>query len=1046
MVNLKAMPLAISGSLQAPDTLRYFVDALKEGIYVTTAEGEILDCNPALLGIFGVASLEELRRHRAPDLWLDPERRADEIARLRRDGAVRDHEVQIRRPDGGVRTVLDTCAVATDRSTGETLLVGALVDISDRKRAETDLVGSLSLHRAILESTADGILVVDRQGKMVSWNRQFTDMWRLPETVMRTKNDDLALATVLEQLVEPQQFLGKVRALYDAPEEESFDVLQFKDGRVFERYSKPQRVGGDVTGRVWSFRDVTERTRAETALREAEGRYSLVSDNIVDVIWTTDLELKITYVSPSVRRFTGYTPEEMLQLPLERLFTPASLARARRSLAEALTENAVRGRAGGRTLEVELLRKNGTTVWTEFTISFLRDREGVERGILGVARDISERKQAEDALRSVVVATAAATGEEFFRTLAQHLAGTLDVRYALAGELIEPERKRVRTLAVWAGDRFTDNIEYDLEGAPCAHVIGGGGLTAYPERLRERFPDDALIRELGVESYMGIPLKDTAGQVMGNLVVMHDRPIRRRPLAESLLTIFAIRAATELERRRTGQRLQLQSVVMEAAANAIVITDPAGTIQWVNRSFTALTGYAPAEAVGQTPRILSSGRQSKEFYGGMWKTILAGEVWTGEVVNRRKDGSLYTERMTITPVFERSESAGTRVITHFVAVKEDVTARKEMGERLRQAQRLEAVGRLAGGVAHDFNNLLQAMLGVTQLARVHGEDLAGAPERLSELEELLRRGAQLTQQLLLFSRREEPKVERFELNEAIRETAKLLGRLVPANVSLKLELAPERLVVSADRGQIGQVWMNLAVNASDAMPEGGQMTVRSGREGESQVWFSVTDTGHGIADDIRSRIFEPFFTTKSAQSGTGLGLAVVHGIVTQHGGHVEVTSEAGSGATFKVVLPQGASDDAATAGERAAPPALPRGAGQRVLLVEDNAAVRQALERLLRRLGYDVTTAASAEEAEGLAFTQSFPLLLTDMMLPGISGADLAERLRQRRPDIQVILMSGYTEDQAIRRRAAHGSLRFLQKPVDLETLAREVHEALAES
>jgi two-component system cell cycle sensor histidine kinase/response regulator CckA len=1046
MVNLNPMPLAVSGSLQAPDTLRYFVDTLKEGIYVTTAEGEILDCNPALLEIFGVGSLEELRRHRAPDLWLDPERRADEIARLRRDGAVRDCEVQIRRPDGGVRTVLDTCTVATDRSSGQTLLVGALVDISDRKRAETDLVSSLSLHRAILESTADGILVVDRQGKMVSWNRQFTDMWRLPDAVMRTENDDLALATVLEQLVEPDQFLGKVRALYGAPEEESFDVLRFKDGRVFERYSKPQRIGGEVTGRVWSFRDVTERARAETALREAEERYSLVSDNIVDVIWTTDLDLKVTYVSPSVRRFAGYTPEEMLRLPLEQLFTPASLASARRSLAEALTVNAARGWVGGRTLEVELLRKNGTAVWTEFTISFLRDREGVARGILGVARDISERKQAEDALRSVVVATAAATGEEFFRTLAQHLAGTLDLRYAMAGELVEPERKRIRTLAVWAGDRFADPFEYDLEGAPCEHVITGGGLTAYPDRLRERFPGDPLLKELGVESYMGISLKDTAGQVMGNLVVMHDRPIRRRPLAESLLTIFAIRAATELERRRTVQRLQLQSVVMEAAANAIVITDPAGTIQWVNRSFTALTGYTPAEAVGQTPRILSSGRQSKEFYSQMWKTILAGEVWTGEVVNRRKDGSLYTERMTITPVLEQSGSAGTRVITHYVAVKEDVTARKEMGERLRQAQRLEAVGRLAGGVAHDFNNLLQAMLGVTQLARVHGEDLAGAPERLAELEELLRRGAQLTQQLLLFSRREEPKVERFELNHAIRETAKLLGRLVPANVSLRLELAAERLTVSADRGQIGQVWMNLAVNAADAMPEGGQLTVRSGREGENHVWFSVTDTGHGIADDIRGRIFEPFFTTKSAQSGTGLGLAVVHGIVTQHGGRVEVTSEAGSGATFKVVLPQGARDDAATERERAAPPALPRGAGQSILLVEDNAAVRQALERLLRRLGYEVTTAASAEEAEGLALTQSFPLLLTDMMLPGLSGADLAERLRQLWPGIQVILMSGYTEDQAIRRRAAHGALRFLQKPVDLETLAREVHDALAES
>ena len=1035
------MPLAISGSLQAPDTLRYFVDALKEGIYVTTADGDILDCNPALLAIFGVSSLEALRRHRAPDLWLDPQRRAHELEILRRDGSVRDFEVQIRRPDGGVRTVLDTCTIATDRATGQTLLVGALVDISDRKRAETDLANSLSMYRAILESTADGILVVDRSGKMVSWNRQFTGMWRLPDAVMRTGDDDLALATVLEQLVDPDQFLGKVRALYDAPEAESFDVLAFKDGRVFERYSKPQRVEGVVTGRVWSFRDVTERTRAETALRETEARLSLVSDNIVDVIWTTDLRLKVTYVSPSVRRFTGYTPEEMLLLPLERLLTEASVVAARRNLTEALAENAARGRVGGRTLEVEVVRKDGSTVWTEFKISFLRDRDGVVLGILGVARDVSERKRAEAALRSVVVATGAATGEEFFRTLAQHLATALDLRYAMAGELVEPERKRVRTLAVWAGDRFADNFEYDLEGAPCGHVIAGNGLKTYPDGLRTHFPGNALLEQLEADSYMGIPLRETSGHVMGNLVVMHDRPMRHLPLAESLLTIFSVRAATELERRRTVQRLSLQSAVMEAAANAIVITDPAGTIQWVNPAFTALTGYTEAEAVGRTPRIISSGHQSKQFYEAMWRTILAGEVWTGEVVNRRKDGSLYTERMMITPVRD-----GAGHTTHFVAIKEDVTARKEMGERLRQAQRLEAVGRLAGGVAHDFNNLLQAMLGLTQLERVHGEDLAGSPERLAELEELLHRGAQLTQQLLLFSRREEPKVERFELNHAIGETAKLLRRLLPENVSLDLELGTERLMVSADRGQIGQVWMNLAVNAADAMPDGGRLTVRSGREGANHVWFSLTDTGHGIADDIRDRIFEPFFTTKSAQSGTGLGLAVVHGIVTQHGGRVEVSSAAGAGATFKVLLPRGPTEVTTAGRERPELAALPHGAGQRLLLVEDNISVRQTFERLLKRLGYDVTTAASAEEAEGLALTQSFPLLLTDMMLPGLSGADLAERLRQRYPRLQVILMSGYTDDDEIRRRAAHGSLRFLQKPVDLETLANEVHAAFAET
>ena len=902
------MQPAITGSLAAFDSLRQFVSSLEEGIYVTTAEGTILDANPALLGILGFGSIEELRGHHAQDLWLDPAQRAAETDILQREGAVRDYEIQVRRPDGSVRTVLDTSTAAVDPATGQQLYFGILIDITERKRAERALEASVSMHRAILESTADGILVVDQHRRIVSHNSRFAEMWRIPADVLAEGDDDHTLAVVSDGLLHPEQFLARVWALYAAPEEESFDVVQFKDGRVFERYSRPHRVGGETAGRVWSFRDVTQRAEAESALR------------------------------------------------------------------------------------------------------------------------------------SILVGTGAATGEEFFRTLVQHLATALHVRYAFAAELTDPESERVRTLAVWAGGGFAENFEYDLAGTPCEHVYEKG-LQCFQRHARELFPGNKVLADLGVEAYMGVPLRDTAGRVLGNIAVMDDRPLERVELTRSLLTIFSVRAATELERRNAEQRLRLQGTILEATANAVVLTDTAGVIEWVNPAFTRLTGYAEAEAVGQSTRILKSGVQDPSVYADLWRTVTAGEVWRGELVNRRKDGTHYHEQMTITPV--RGPDGA---VAHYAAIKEDVTERRRMEERLRDSQRLEAVGRLAGGVAHDFNNLLQAMLGLVELVGAAGQPSQETRERLSELEELMQRGSQLTRQLLLFSRREEPRVERFDLNGVVLDTAKLLRRLLRENVELNLALAPERLNMVADRGQLGQVWMNLAVNAADAMPVGGVLTVRSGREGDSHVWFSIEDTGHGIPADVRDHIFEPFFTTKGAYSGTGLGLAVVHGIVTEHGGRVEVSSDVGVGTVFRVLLPVRAAArrveaDSAPAGEEA----LPRGRGERVLLVEDNASVRRTLGRLVTGLGYELTAVESAEEAELMAGAHPVRLLLTDLMLPGASGADLAQRLSERWPELRVVFLSGYTEDEAIRHRAAAGTLRYLQKPVDIGTLAREIRAALDE-
>jgi two-component system cell cycle sensor histidine kinase/response regulator CckA len=412
-----------------------------------------------------------------------------------------------------------------------------------------------------------------------------------------------------------------------------------------------------------------------------------------------------------------------------------------------------------------------------------------------------------------------------------------------------------------------------------------------------------------------------------------------------------------------------------------------------------------------------------------------GRVRDFEIQLRRPGGEV---RTVLDTCIASVDAASGRTLLFGILV--DVTERHRMEERLRNAQRLEAVGRLAGGLAHDFNNLLQAMLGVTDLLRTEGE---ATRDHVDELEELLHRGAQLTRQLLLFSRREEPRAERFDLNVLVRDTARLLRRLLRENVELRMELADGPLEVVADRGQLGQVWMNLAVNAADAMPDGGTLTVRSGRAGAGQVWFAVEDTGHGIPEEARAHIFEPFFTTKRDHRGTGLGLSVVHGIVAGHGGRIEVTGETGGGTSFRVVLPAGGVADPARGLGAAAADQLPRGQGESLLLVEDNDSVRRTFERLLTGLGYRVVAVESAEDAARLPESAPFDLLLTDVLLPGASGGELARHLKARWPALAVVFMSGYTEDEIIRHDVAVGGARYLQKPVDIGTLGGSLRAAL---
>ncbi|MBI2939527.1 MAG: response regulator [Chloroflexi bacterium] len=527
------------------------------------------------------------------------------------------------------------------------------------------------------------------------------------------------------------------------------------------------------------------------------------------------------------------------------------------------------------------------------------------------------------------------------------------------------------------------------------------------------------------------PLHDSAGATTGAVVTVDD----------------------VTERRRAEQQLRLRLGAMEAAANAIVILDRDCVVQWVNPSFTRLTGYSAEEVVGQP---IWTGRPTGDdlsFHEQIVGTLVSGQIWEGESADRRKDGTPYTQKTTITPV-----RANGREVTHFIGITEDVTRQRSLEEQVRQSQKMDAIGRLAGGVAHDFNNMLTLVNGYSELLlaelgpshplRMWVEEIARAGERASTL----------THQLLAFSRQEVVSPQDLDLDVVIAEVEKMLRRLIGEDVELVTRLRSSPALVRADRGHLEQVVMNLAVNARDAMPRGGTLAIETAHveidEAQAQrrvdarpgphVVLTVSDTGHGMTPEVLAHLFEPFFTTKEKGKGTGLGLSTVYGIVKQSGGHLEVESKPEQGTTFRICLPRLERPVASAVGEQAPRPKRV-GGSETILVVEDEDLVRSLVRQTLEAEGYTVLEAPDGEEA--LRQSEQYPgridLLIADVVMPRMSGREVVERLGPQRPETRVLSMSGYTDDTVVRHGALAADIPFLQKPFSPAALLKKVREVL---
>lgn len=1015
----KAQRKSSTALLESEGRLRTLVDTIPDLVWLKDPYGVYLSCNSTFERFFG--SKEEDIVGKTDYDFVD--RNLADFFRERDGKAVEAgnptvNEEWLTFRDSGYHGLFETIKTPMYDTKRKLLgVLGIARDISERKKNEEALRESEERLRIAQDAAKAGSWEWDLQTNRNTWSDELWDLYGL-EAHSCEPSYEAWLGTIhpedrasVEGIVREAGLKGtELNAEWRVFDPDGSERWLMSRGRpIYDKEGRAVRYVGIAI-------DITERKQVEHALQESEERLRLFIEHAPAALAMFDRDMR--YLAVSNRWVADF-----------RLGGGDFVGRSHYEIFPGIPDRwkmAHRRGMAGEVLSVEedcFERPDGSTQWLRWELRPWYTTTGTIGGIVISSEDITKNKHSEEALRE---------SEERFRQVAESVGDwiwevdeTGLYRYCSpAVEKILLYSKEELEGQAYFFDLFLPEVREDLKQQAL-------GIFARKEQFRD-FVNYNIRKDgkIAILETRAVPMLDGDGNLRGYRGV--DRDIT--------------------EQRRMLETQKMLATALEQGADAVVVTDVAGNIEYVNSAFEQSTGYMREEVLGKNPRLLKSGVHSDAFYSDLWTTVTSGKVWRSRMVNRRKDATTMVCQSVIAPV--RDEKGN---IIRYVGVNRDMTESELLQERLAQSQKMEAIGTLAGGIAHDFNNMLFAMTGFTELAM---ESLPRDSDIHADLERVLdagKRAGQMVKQILTFSRHATPEKSPLDLSPIVKEGLKFLRASIPSTIEIRQNVHQNPGRVFGDPTQIHQILMNFCTNAAHAMRDTkGVLSVElAGMELDGEdtalypdlvpgkyVRLTVTDTGHGIPPELRDRIFDPFFTTKAMGEGTGLGLSVVHGIVKAHGGSISFYSEVDKGTTFHVYLP--VIEEERPEEDKVRTDWTPTG-NERVLFVDDEPLLAEMGLRILEPLGYRVEVKTSPIPAleSFRSNPQHFDLVITDLTMPKMTGKELASELRKIRPDIPIILCTGFNESLGDESLKEAGIAALLGKPILKRQIAKTVREVL---